>query len=102
MLLMNAIALPSGDHDGCAAFAAGSGAPGGAGVGRARGSTSGSWVPGLTSRREPVGSNVENSDVYDAVVTGATVGAGFAVRIAGALRSNTAPLSPPPHSSPAR
>src|SRR3569832_2557381 len=102
MLLMNATELPSGDHDGCAAFAAGSGEPCDAAEAPVCGSTTCSPVPGLIMRRVPSAMNVRNSDVYEVDVTGASVGAGFAFTVAGSLRSNTAPCEPPPHSSPAR
>src|SRR3954470_22699429 len=102
MLLTNTIVLPSGDHDGCAAFAAGSPAPPAATDAPVCGSTSDSVVPALMRRRDASALNVENSAAYDAPPAGASVGAGLPCLTAGSLMSKTAPLSPPPHSSPAR
>src|SRR5262245_55162377 len=102
MFATYAIDAPSGDHVGCAAFAAGSGTPAVGTAAPVCGSINWNCVPKLMSRRDASGLNVENSDWYDVAVTGASVGAGLPALTAGSLRSNAAPLSPPPHSSPAR
>src|SRR5262249_31374215 len=99
---MYATSVPSGDQLGCAAPVAGSGTPVVATVGPECVSITASWVPKLIISRDGSGENVENSDWYDVVVTGMTVGAGLPICTLGSLRSNIAPLSPPPHSSPAR